>query len=201
MIEYLSLQPSSTSSEPPWSEADWTGKIDGQKLQDGLAKLVLALVKILLDVMERQAFRRVESGSLKQKEIERLGRALMNIRQRFEEVSKRFGFETNELDLPLRELNTRAAQKSQDNSSQVPVNSRNQAGLTSESLVNIIDLLIEKRTTIAGEVTLSLAGIDLVVLHLLASLEPITTTPSSEDHMCKGFPSPMKYKGQGKKRK
>jgi pyrimidine operon attenuation protein/uracil phosphoribosyltransferase len=177
-----------------------TGKIDGQKLQDGLAKLVLALVRILLDVMERQAFRRAEFGSLKQEEVERLGRALMDIRQRFEEVSNKFGFETKDLDLPLRELDTKTAHDSLDNSSAVPANTtRSQLGLTSESLVNVIDLLIEKRTILAGEVTLSLAGIDLVVLHLLATLQPVTASPSSESFTSKRFPSTIKYKGQREK--
>ena len=153
-------------------------KIDAQKLQDGLAKLVLALVKILLDVMERQAFRRVESGSLKEEEIERLGRALMKVREKFQQVSRQFGFEPEELNLPINdhpnhELSGRRGLN------QAKQASKNKLNLSSDSLVDIIDTLIEKRTTIAGEVTLSLAGIDLIILRLLASLEPVRNTQSS----------------------
>ena len=153
-------------------------KIDAQKLQDGLAKLVLALVKILLDVMERQAFRRVESGSLKEEEIERLGRALMKVREKFQQVSRQFGFEPEELNLPINdhpnhELSGRRGLN------QAKQASKNKLNLSSDSLVDLVDTLIEKRTTIAGEVTLSLAGIDLIILRLLASLEPVRNTQSS----------------------
>jgi hypothetical protein len=150
---------------------------EAQKLQDGLAKLILALVKILLDVMERQAFRRVESGSLKEEDIERLGRALMKIRDKFQQVSQQFGFAPEELNLPIKDHPNDQLSSSPklDQSQQT---SKNTLNLSSDSLVDLVDKLIEKRTTIAGEITLSLAGIDLVILHLLASLEPVRNSPS-----------------------
>lgn len=45
--------------------------LDGDKLQKGLAKLVLAIVELLRQILERQAQRRVSSGSLTAEEVER----------------------------------------------------------------------------------------------------------------------------------
>ena len=174
-------------------------KADAQKLQDGLAKLILALVKILLDVMERQAFRMVESGSLKEEEIERLGRALMKIRDKFQQVSQQFGFAPEELDLPIKNHPDHQLSDS-PKLEQSPQTSKNKLNLSSDSLVDLIDKLIEKRTTIAGEVTLSLAGIDLVILHLLASLEPVRNSPSlaTVKHRL-SMKEPMNNKNKGRR--
>lgn len=134
--------------------------LDGEKLQNGLAKLVLVIVKLLLEVIERQAYRRVSDGSLDKQEAERLGTALMQARQKFEEMARQFGFDSDELDLNL----------GSDRSS------ANALGLTTSSLVQVIDRLVEKGTTIAGEINISVAGIDLIVLDLLATLQPARKT-------------------------
>ena len=178
-------------------------KTDAQKLQDGLAKLVLALVKILLDVMERQAFRRVESGSLKEEEIERLGRALMKVREKFQQVSRQFGFEPEELNLPINDHPNHelSGRRGLNQGKQA---SKNKLNLSSDSLVDIIDTLIEKRTTIAGEVTLSLAGIDLVILRLLASLEPVRNTQSyttANNNHNLTMSDPVNKKNKGRRRR
>jgi len=159
------------------------------KLQDGLAKLVLTIVKVLLDVIERQAIRRVESGTLSDGEIEKLGASLMKIKQKFDEMSQRFGFKSEELTVAFRK-NTQ--DNNNTNSNELALEERpshslstntlpshnsssgsNNIGLGSESLVEIIDTLINKKATLAGEVTVSVAGIDLIVLRLLATLEPV----------------------------
>ena len=54
-------------------------KIDEDSLKSGLLGLVVALVEVIQEVLEREAFRRVESGRLNEKEIERLGKGLMEL--------------------------------------------------------------------------------------------------------------------------
>jgi len=58
-------------------------RIDGGKRgDDGIARLVLVLVELLREVLASQAIARVESGSLTDEEVDRLGRALMLLEQR-----------------------------------------------------------------------------------------------------------------------
>jgi hypothetical protein len=52
----------------------------------GLGRVVVAVLEILRDLIERQAIRRVESGSLTPDEVERLGQALIALDQRFTEI-------------------------------------------------------------------------------------------------------------------
>ena len=78
--------------------------LDGQKLQNGLGKLVLTLVEILRQILERQARRRIELGTLTSEEVERLGLAFMQTRQKIIEISKVFGCSAEELDLNLGSL-------------------------------------------------------------------------------------------------
>lgn len=67
----------------------------------GLARLVLALLEFLREVLEHQAVRRMESGSLTEEEIERLGLALMRLAERMEEMKETFGLTDEDLRLDL----------------------------------------------------------------------------------------------------
>lgn len=69
--------------------------------EQGLAKLVLALLKLLHDLMEHQALRRVEGGSLSPADIEKLGDALMRQTQEIERLQKEFGLRTEDMNLDL----------------------------------------------------------------------------------------------------
>ncbi|MBI2200266.1 MAG: gas vesicle protein K, partial [Candidatus Rokubacteria bacterium] len=51
--------------------------LEQDDVKNGLGQLVLTLVKLLHELMERQAIRRMESGSLTETEVERLGVTLM----------------------------------------------------------------------------------------------------------------------------
>jgi uncharacterized protein YjiS (DUF1127 family) len=74
---------------------------DPESVERGLAKLVLTLIELLRRLMERQALRRMEAGSLSDAEIERLGQTFMKLDQRMEELKEAFGLEGEELNLNL----------------------------------------------------------------------------------------------------
>lgn len=62
--------------------------IDEDNLKQGLLGLVVALVEIIQEVLERQAIRRIEGGRLSEPEIERLGMALSDLREALENIKK-----------------------------------------------------------------------------------------------------------------
>jgi hypothetical protein len=74
---------------------------DPHNVEKGLAKLVLTLIELLRQLMERQAVRRMEGGTLTDDEVERLGQTFMKLEQRMEELKKAFGLEGEDLNLNL----------------------------------------------------------------------------------------------------
>jgi Gas vesicle protein K len=74
---------------------------DPEGLEKGLAHLVLTLIELLRQLMERQALRRIDSGTVSDEEIERLGRTFMALSERMEELKRVFGLEDEELNLNL----------------------------------------------------------------------------------------------------
>jgi Gas vesicle protein K len=75
--------------------------LDQDGLRNGLAKLVLMLVKLLHDLLERQAIRRVDSGTLSDAEIERLGTTLRQQAEEIERMRLVFGLEEEDLHIDL----------------------------------------------------------------------------------------------------
>jgi Gas vesicle protein K/Gas vesicle protein len=133
---------------------------DGKENQNGIAKLILTIIKILTDLLERQAQRKVMEGNLANSDMERLGLAFINIRETLYNITRQYGFEENELGLSLGSADGRAfGSKLKDREL-----------LSETTLVDILDKLINKKTVIAGEITISVAEIDLIVLNLLAQL-------------------------------
>lgn len=74
---------------------------DPERVERGLAQLVLTLVELLRQLMERQALRRMEGGTLTDEEIERLGETFMKLAQRMDELKREFGLEDKDLNLDL----------------------------------------------------------------------------------------------------
>jgi hypothetical protein len=74
---------------------------DRENLEQGLAQLVLTVIELLRQLMERQAIHRIEAGTLTQEEIERLGRVFMALAERMEELKQEFGLEDEDLNLNL----------------------------------------------------------------------------------------------------
>ena len=74
---------------------------DREDLARGLGQLVLTLVELVRQLMERQAVRRVEAGGLTDDQIERLGRGLMELEERMEQLKDEFGLTQEDLNLNL----------------------------------------------------------------------------------------------------
>jgi hypothetical protein len=74
---------------------------DREDLARGLAQLVLTLIELLRQLMERQAIRRVEGGDLSEEQIERLGQALIALEQRMAELKVSFDLTDADLNLNL----------------------------------------------------------------------------------------------------
>jgi hypothetical protein len=74
---------------------------DPERVERGLAQLVLTVIELLRQLMERQALRRIEHGSLSDEQIERLGQTLMKLEQRMEELKLEFGLDDDDLNLNL----------------------------------------------------------------------------------------------------
>ena len=72
---------------------------DPEHVEKGLAALVLTLIDVVRELMERQAVRRIEGGTLTPDEIERLGQTFMKLQQRLDELRRDFGLEEEDLRL------------------------------------------------------------------------------------------------------
>ena len=147
------MQAAPRESSPALQSLELSG--EGAKLQYGLAKLVLTIAELLKEVLQRQALRRVESGSLTKEEVERLGLAFMAIDRELVEMSREFGMKPGELRSELASL-------------------VNGGGVgASTEIVDVIDRLLDKGVAVAGKVRISVADINLIALDLLAVLRPV----------------------------
>lgn len=72
-----------------------------ENLEQGLAKLVLGLIELLRQLLERQAIRRMEGGSLNDEQVEAMGQALMKLEQKIHELAAGFGLKPADLNLQL----------------------------------------------------------------------------------------------------
>ena len=74
---------------------------DPESLEKGLAQLVMTVIELLRQLMERQALHRIEGGTLSEEDVERLGRTFMRLEQRMEELKREFGLTDEDLNLNL----------------------------------------------------------------------------------------------------
>ena len=73
----------------------------GEDVGRSLGRLVVTLLEVVRQVVERQALRRVEVGDLSDEQVERLGQALMQLEDTFDELIEHFGVVPNDVFLPL----------------------------------------------------------------------------------------------------
>jgi hypothetical protein len=74
---------------------------DPESVERGLVTLVLTIVELLRQLMERQALRRVDQGTLSDDQIEKIGWTLMSLEQKMAELRDHFGLEPEDLNLDL----------------------------------------------------------------------------------------------------
>jgi hypothetical protein len=72
-----------------------------ENIEQGLARLVLSLIELLRRLLERQAIRRMEGGSLDDTKIEEMGQALMKLESKINEIAAIFGLRPEDLNLEL----------------------------------------------------------------------------------------------------
>lgn len=75
--------------------------IDADSVEQGLAKLVLTLIEFIRRLLEKQAVRRMEGGSLSPEEVEALGLALMKLEEKMQELKAQFGLADEDLNIDL----------------------------------------------------------------------------------------------------
>jgi len=80
---------------------------DPERLEQGLAKLVLTLIEVVRKVLEHQAVRRMDGGGLSAEEVERLGLALLKLDERMQEMKGAFGLTDEDLQIDLGPLGGR----------------------------------------------------------------------------------------------
>ena len=74
---------------------------DPESVEQGLVQLVLTIVELLRQLMERQALRRIDAGGLTAEQVERLGTTFMELDRRMEELREEFGLDIEDLNLDL----------------------------------------------------------------------------------------------------
>lgn len=74
---------------------------DPESVERGLVSLVLTIVELLRQLMERQALRRVDEGQLSEEQIERIGLTLMTLEEKMEELREHFGLTAEDLNIDL----------------------------------------------------------------------------------------------------
>src|SRR5213594_446841 len=80
-----------------------SGRVDcsPENIEQGLAKLVLSLIELLRQLLERQAIRRMQGGSLTDEQVEQMGEALMKLEAKINELARHFNLTPADLNLDL----------------------------------------------------------------------------------------------------
>ena len=89
------LERTSGSSSP----SRWNA--DPDDVERSVAQLVLTLVEFIRKLLERQAIRRMEAGTLTDQQTEDIGRALMKLEETVIDIAARFGVLPEDLNLDL----------------------------------------------------------------------------------------------------
>jgi len=97
MQQEARMQPRAYSGTPCRARLE----LNPDSVKNGLGQLVLTVVKLLHELLERQALRRIDAGSLTEDEIERMGFTLMRQVEEIDRLRREFGLEEKDLNLDL----------------------------------------------------------------------------------------------------
>jgi hypothetical protein len=76
-------------------------RVDPDNVRNGLMRLVLTLIELVRELLERQALRRIDGGSLTAEEIERLGLTFLRLSEEMDRLKEQFGLTDADLNLDL----------------------------------------------------------------------------------------------------
>ena len=94
---------------PPWGLSSAEGariRLDPDNVRNGLVRLVLTLIELIRELLERQALRRIDGGCLTGDEIERLGLTFLRLSEEMDRLKQQFGLSDEDLNLDLGPLGT-----------------------------------------------------------------------------------------------
>src|SRR5689334_5652803 len=74
---------------------------DAESVERDLFKLVLTIIELVRQLMEKQALRRLDEGDLSDEQVEGLGNGLMRLEQAMEDLKRRYGLTAEELNIDL----------------------------------------------------------------------------------------------------
>jgi hypothetical protein len=102
------LSPGSSPPEPSVAALELLARAlperinaDPEHVEQGLARLVLTVIELLRKVLEHQAIRRMDGGSLTDEQVERLGLSLLKLSERMDELKETFGLTDDDLNIDL----------------------------------------------------------------------------------------------------
>ncbi|GGM44500.1 gas vesicle protein K [Dactylosporangium sucinum] len=76
-------------------------EVDRDNVERGFAGLVLTVIELLRQLMERQALRRIDVGDLTDEQVEEIGATLMALDERMTELREHFGLSAEDLNIDL----------------------------------------------------------------------------------------------------
>ncbi|WP_257347623.1 gas vesicle protein K [Pseudalkalibacillus decolorationis] len=85
----------------PASQTSGRINLDPDNAEHGLTQLVMTVIELLRQIVERHAMRRVEGGTLTDQQVEDLGEALMNLEEKMDELKEVFGLDAEDLNIDL----------------------------------------------------------------------------------------------------
>ncbi|MEI8216500.1 MAG: gas vesicle protein K [Eubacteriales bacterium] len=75
--------------------------LDPENVEQGLAKLVLTVIELLRKLMENQAMRRIENGTVSDEETERMGETFIKLEEKMTELRAIFNLKESDLNIDL----------------------------------------------------------------------------------------------------
>jgi hypothetical protein len=93
------MRPSDPLRSPDFSLARPRVALEPDKIERGLLTLVLSIVELLRQLMEKQAMRRIDAGSLTPGEVDRVGQSLMQVEATIRKLQAQFGIDDLNMDL------------------------------------------------------------------------------------------------------
>lgn len=97
----MTAAPDDRHAGPPHGNRRTRLDLEPDTVERDLMKLVLTVVELLRQLMERQALRRFDQGDLTEEQEERVGRTLMLLEDRMAELRDRYGLQPEDLNLDL----------------------------------------------------------------------------------------------------